>query len=115
MKIKLLENPKWIIGNVKHSGFYRVNYDNENWNMLTNQLLTNHLLIDSTSRAALLDDSFNLGRAEIIDQLLYLNISKYLINETDPLPFEAAFDGLDFIYGMVEGDLKTLQLFNVKI
>ena len=38
INIGKLDNKNWIIGNIKHSGFYRVNYDLDNWNLLINQL-----------------------------------------------------------------------------
>lgn len=33
---------KWIKGNFKQVGFYRVHYDNDNWNALIKQLNTDH-------------------------------------------------------------------------
>lgn len=104
----------WLIGNLKHSGFYRVNYDQENWNLLINQLKQNYTLIDPINRAQLLDDSFNLGRAELVDQLLFLNLTKYLDQEIDGLPFAAAFHGLDFISDMLSSDYFAYELFKVK-
>ena len=64
----------WILANVKHAGFYRVNYNQENLNFLINQLDSDHLVIDTVSRAQLLDDSFSLGRAEKIEQTIFLDI-----------------------------------------
>ena len=55
----------WIVGNLQHAGFYRVNYDMENWNLLINQLLTEHKVLNIISKAQLLDDSFNLGKGRI--------------------------------------------------
>ena len=66
----------WIIGNLKHSGFYRVNYDDKNWILLIDQLRQNHTAIEKTARAQLIDDSFNLGRAEIIDQLEFFKLTR---------------------------------------
>ena len=103
----------WIIGNLKHAGFYRVNYDENNWNLLINQLNEDHNLINSISRAALLDDSFNLGRAEIIDQTVYLDIASYLEKETDPLPYGAVTNGLSYIYNMLASDTESFDLMNV--
>ncbi len=103
----------WVIINVQHAGFYRVNYDTKNWDSLIMQLYTNHTLIESVNRAVLLDDSFNLGRAEIIHQTTFLNISRYLLNEEDPFPFFAAFDGLDYIHTMLLNDIKASNMFKV--
>ncbi len=104
---------EWIIANVKHAGFYRVNYDQKGWKLLIDQLKANHTLIDSTSRAQLIDDSFNLGRAELIDQLVYLDVTSYLINEEDPLAFQAALSGLEYLYDMLSSDFETIELYKV--
>jgi aminopeptidase N len=108
-----LDRNSWILANVKHAGFYRVNYDSNNWNLLIDQLNNDHTLIDSTSRAQLIDDSFNLGRAEKLDQLLYLRLLNYLKKETDPLPFSAAFNGLDYIADMLLSDFDAFEMFKV--
>jgi hypothetical protein len=106
-----LSEDSWILANIKHAGWYRINYDEQNWQLLITQLNVNHLLIDVTSRAQLLDDSFNLGRAEILDQLRFLEISEYLQSEQDPLPFVPAFTGLNFIGNLLINDYETFQLY----
>jgi aminopeptidase N len=108
-----LDNNAWILANVKHAGFYRVNYDSNNWNLLIEQLNIDHKVIDSTSRAQLIDDSFNLGRAEKLDQLFYLKVLSYLDKETDPLPFAAAFNGLDYIADMFAIDYFASEALKV--
>ena len=92
MIIQLEENideSTWIIANNKHAGYYRVNYDDENWHLLIQQLKTDHRLIDVIAKCQLIDDSFNLGRAEYIDQLVFLDLISYLINETNIIPISA--------------------------
>ncbi len=103
----------WHIVNVKHAGFYRVNYDEVNWNLLTTQLKKNHSLIDSTSRAAILDDSFNLGKGELINQIKFLEIASYLKAEQNPLVYKAALPGLEYIRQMLAFDQETLKKFDV--
>ena len=95
---KLNEND-WIIGNIKSSGFYRINYDSKNWDLLINQLndARGFGLIDVSNRAQLLDDAFNLGRAEIIDQLTFLKLARYLKNENNAIPFMAVDRGIRYI------------------
>jgi len=58
-------------------------------------------MIDCVSRATLIDDSFNLGRAEIIDQKIFLDIIGYLKFEEDHVPIQAAHYGLEFIGNMI--------------
>ena len=107
------DNQTWIIGNINYAGFYRVNYDERNWNLLINQLQTNHSMIDSATKAQLIDDAFNLGRAEIISQVKFMDIISYLRNEGDPLPFQAAMVGLDYLSDMFSNDYISHQVFKV--
>ena len=41
------ENFRWIKGNFKQTGYYRVNYDAENWKNLQHQLNEKHKVIKS--------------------------------------------------------------------
>ena len=92
---------EWIIGNIKHSGFYRVNYDEDNWNLLTNQLNTDHSQIDELSRATLIDDAFNLAKGEVIKQIRFFDVIKHLEHETSHIPWTPARDGLSYINTMI--------------
>lgn len=103
----------WIIGNLKHSGFYRVNYDANNWKLLADQLATDHQKIDFVNRAQLIGDALNLGRAGYIRQDVFLNIAKYLEKERVSLPFTAAISGLNYIGNMVSGNFDTFSSFKV--
>ncbi|CAF0929907.1 unnamed protein product, partial [Brachionus calyciflorus] len=94
----------WIIGNIKFSGYYRVNYDEENWKLLIQQLNENYLAIDLINRAKLLDDSFNLARAEQLNIQIYFDLLMYLRNETQNVPFELAYNGIKFIDNMIAND-----------
>ena len=39
-------NTQWVKGNVGQTGFYRVNYPDENWKLLAEQLQFNHSVCD---------------------------------------------------------------------
>ena len=104
----------WIIGNLKHSGFYRVNYDENNWRLLSNQLLTDHEKIDFVNRAQLVGDSFNLGRAGYIRQDVFLSIAKYLENERVSLPFTAGLSGLNYIGNLISTSFDTFDSFKAR-
>lgn len=103
----------WVIGNLQHSGWYRVHYDAENWNRLITQLSTDSDRIVPVHRAQILDDLFNLGRAEIVDQTRFLDATVYLADEDDALPFVPAFNGLNFMTTFIEDDLNTFDLYKV--
>lgn len=80
----------WIKGNVGQTGFYRVNYEEKNWDALAEQLQYYHKVFNSTDRAGLIDDSFNLARANLLNHTKPLSISSYLIKEEDYVPMLSA-------------------------
>lgn len=97
-----------------HSGFFRVNYDDTNWNLLIKQLTDDHKKIHEINRATLIDDSFNLGRAGSIEQTTYLKLVKYLEKEEDPIPWSATFEGMKYIGDMLSAcNNGTLKAFKV--
>ena len=59
----LPQNNDWVIFNVQQTGYYRVNYDDRNWNAIIDQLHQNHLAIPAINRAQIIDDSLSLARA----------------------------------------------------
>uniref|UniRef100_A0A3B4GJX4 Aminopeptidase n=1 Tax=Pundamilia nyererei TaxID=303518 RepID=A0A3B4GJX4_9CICH len=93
---------QWVLANVNMVGYYRVNYDDDNWAKLLDVLQSNHQLIPLINRAQILDDAFNLARAKIISTVQALNTTKYLNNERDYIPWKAALNNLDFFYLMFD-------------
>ena len=65
----------------------RVNYDQQNWNALVQILLNNHLSIHVLNRVALVDDVFQLAYSNELSYDTGLNISQYLQNELDQMPW----------------------------
>lgn len=104
----------WIVFNIQQSGYYRVNYDQRNWRMLTDYLnLKNFTKIHRVNRAALIDDAFNLARAGYENYSIPFNLSKYLVRETDYEPWVAAANNFKFLNKMLSGEPKVLQAFQV--
>uniref|UniRef100_A0AAR2KXA7 Aminopeptidase n=1 Tax=Pygocentrus nattereri TaxID=42514 RepID=A0AAR2KXA7_PYGNA len=89
---------QWVLANVNVSGYYRVNYDLENWERLLSQLNSNHQIIPVINRAQILDDAFNLARASIINITLALRTTKYLSLEKEYIPWEAALRSLNSLF-----------------
>lgn len=60
--VNLPEHDTWVLFNIKLSGIYRVTYDENNWNLLTRQLMgPDYSKIPALNRAALLNDAFSLA------------------------------------------------------
>lgn len=106
-----LSNPpgKYFILNYKQSGFYRVNYDAENWGNISEALrMANHDGIHLTNRAQIVDDLFNLARAGIVYYDNALDIISYLKGEQDYLPWLSAINGLTFLNQRITQDDRKL-------
>lgn len=95
-----IDSSSWLLLNVNQTGYYRVNYDLSNWQKLIEILYTDHFVFDAKNRAQMVDDTLNLASAGYLDYEIALNVTKYLINERDYVPWKAAFNAFDFLYDM---------------
>ncbi|XP_060860635.1 glutamyl aminopeptidase-like [Metopolophium dirhodum] len=87
----------WVIFNLQSTGFYRVNYDLNNWQQLIKQLNESNTNIHVLNRAQLIDDSFNLARAGMLHYSVALNLSTYLMKEDDEIPWYTAIECLSYV------------------
>ncbi|XP_029697770.1 aminopeptidase N isoform X1 [Takifugu rubripes] len=106
------KNGEWILANVNRTGYYRVNYDPENWKRLLTQLETDRNLIPLVNRGQLIDDAFNLARANLVNVTLALDSTRFLRKETEYIPWEAATRNLQYFVLMFQhteafGPLQT--------
>jgi len=88
---------EWIIFNNLEAGYYRVNYDNNNWNLIIKELRENHNNIPTLNRAQLMDDALNLARAGKLPYSVALDLTMYLERDADYIPWAAALNALSFL------------------
>jgi len=104
----------WILVNTKQAGYYRVNYDSNNWNMLARELLSGNFEdIIPINRAQLIDDSLMIARANQLSYFDAMNILNYLQNETDLIPWMAANSNLPYLTRLMTG-VQFYQYFAVR-
>ncbi|XP_013871009.1 aminopeptidase N isoform X2 [Austrofundulus limnaeus] len=105
----------WVLANTNVSGYFRVNYDANNWARLLSLLNTDHKALPVMNRAQIIDDAFNLARAQIISTTLALKTTKYLSKERDYIPWQSALKNLGYyilmferteVYGPLQAYLK---------
>lgn len=103
---------KYYILNKQQTGFYRVNYDTENWNKIKEALMTDdHDKIHVLNRAQIVDDLFNLARAGIVDYPTAVDIIRYIKKEKSYIPWLTAINhGLTFLSQRVSGE-KPHEVF----
>uniref|UniRef100_A0A671MFX4 Aminopeptidase n=1 Tax=Sinocyclocheilus anshuiensis TaxID=1608454 RepID=A0A671MFX4_9TELE len=99
---QLQDKDEWVLANVNCAGFFRVNYDEENWNKLRMQLERNHHVIPIINRGQLIDDAFNIARAHRLNVTIALSLTKYLVNDTEYIPWESALKNLDHLILMFD-------------
>lgn len=86
----------WYFFNIQRAGYYRVNYDLDSWA----QLIMNYDLVPEENLAQLLDDSFNLARAEITTYDVPLTLFSKL-RASDYLPWAAVTPALEYLNNML--------------
>uniref|UniRef100_A0AAQ4RZZ8 Aminopeptidase n=1 Tax=Gasterosteus aculeatus aculeatus TaxID=481459 RepID=A0AAQ4RZZ8_GASAC len=103
----------WVLANTNVAGYFRVNYDLDNWNRLLSQLNTDHQ--GMINRAQIIDDAFNLARAKLINITLALKTTKYLSKERLYIPWKTALINFNYfilmfdrteVYGALQTYLK---------
>ena len=86
------------------SGFYRVLYDEANYRSLIEFLKSGDFKkIHSINRAQLIDDSLNLARAGLLGYPVALELTEYLTQETDYIPWASFFIGISFLNNRLIG------------
>jgi aminopeptidase N len=56
------ENTKWILGNSLARGFYRVNYDADNWDKIIDLLHNSHTVFHEVDRMKIIDDLTSISQ-----------------------------------------------------
>ncbi|XP_055585540.1 aminopeptidase N-like [Uranotaenia lowii] len=94
---------EWIIFNKQQVGFYRVNYDNHNWELIINALKANWASVHRLNRAQLIDDAHWLARSNRLDLEILMKLLTYLENEMEYAPWTAASSVLSYFNGKLRG------------
>ncbi|KAL8206925.1 UNVERIFIED_CONTAM: hypothetical protein K2H54_035314, partial [Gekko kuhli] len=97
--------------NQDHVGFYRVNYENESWADLANIMINDHQKFSLTDRAGFLEDAFSLARAGLLDYGYALNLTRYLQDEEEYIPWHRVIAAVSYIGSMLEDDSTLYATF----
>ncbi|KAJ4432389.1 hypothetical protein ANN_21008, partial [Periplaneta americana] len=129
--ISNLTEPKsydsWVLFNIESTGYYLVNYDVRNWELIAEHLL--HSAPETTfsvlTRTQLLNDALYLARAGKLDYDVALNVTRYLATrEEHYVPWRAALQNFDFlntvlrettVYGKFQMIARMFQMYMLKM
>ncbi|KAJ9584301.1 hypothetical protein L9F63_021370, partial [Diploptera punctata] len=85
----------FIIVNPTDSGMFMVNYDLHNWGLLSQYLQGSRKTIPVVTRMKLLHDAWNLALGGELDFGVALDMSLFLLNETEPSVWDTMFTMMD--------------------
>lgn len=88
--INVTEDHNWLKLNKDQFGYYRVNYDAEDWKRLGDALAADKNQFSISDRAHLLNDAFSLAAASQLDYDTALDLTRYLKDETEYVPWKVA-------------------------
>ncbi|XP_033739761.1 aminopeptidase Ey-like [Pecten maximus] len=91
----------WVIGNIQHYGYFRVNYEPENWNALITQLKTDYTKIQLVNRGTLITDVWALFKAGQADLVTAWDMLTYLRHETEYIPWAYAANEIEYPTNML--------------
>ncbi|XP_029172656.1 aminopeptidase N-like [Nylanderia fulva] len=93
---------KWIIFNLQQIGFYRVNYDDENWKLIARYLNSEQYTnIHVLNRAQIIDDSFHLMIQKKLNFSTFWELSSYLWQEKDYVAWYPMFKALEYMSNII--------------
>ncbi|XP_015604744.1 aminopeptidase N-like [Cephus cinctus] len=101
----------WTIFNIQESGYYRVNYDEKNWKLISNYLDSDdYIKIHPVNRAQIIDDSYNLAVANRISFSIFLDISVYIRRDVDYIPWYPMLTIDNYLYQKL-ANTRSFSLF----
>ncbi|XP_017785900.1 PREDICTED: glutamyl aminopeptidase-like isoform X2 [Nicrophorus vespilloides] len=83
----------WVKFNDHQVGYYRVNYEDEDWM----KLIKNIRNLDVSNRAHLFEETFSIAESGQLPYRIPLDLTKSLVEERDYVPWVAASNALDKI------------------
>lgn len=104
-----------VIFNIEAKVYARVNYDERNWDLITQYLATQDLSqIHPINRASLLNDALHLSKTGILGDYRIFNdlISNYLPRETDYIPLRVAQKLFGTLNGIVNSGTAPPNAIN---
>ncbi|XP_029172398.1 aminopeptidase N-like, partial [Nylanderia fulva] len=100
-----------MIFNMQQIGYYRVNYDDENWRRITNYLNSvNYMNIHVLNRAQIIDDTFHLMIAGQLNSSIFWNITFYLHQEEDYIAWYPMFKALEHMFNTFPVELSEQKV-----
>ncbi|XP_072748598.1 aminopeptidase N-like isoform X3 [Anoplolepis gracilipes] len=103
----------WVILNLRQTGYYRVNYDPENWQKIAEYLNSiEYTKIHVLNRAKIIDDAFYFMINGQLNSFLFWNLTSYLGQETNYIawyPMIKAFEHMSSIFPFPDKEVQNIK------
>lgn len=92
--------PKWLqFRIILFVGYFRVNYDSVNWDLIKALLKENFTNVNVLTRTTLIDDAFNLARFGYLNySVVFELVNCWKDQETKYFPWKILLDNIEYIY-----------------
>lgn len=95
---------EWILFNKEQTGYYRVLYDDENYKLITKELNSGDLsVIPAITRSQIANDLYDFVQTGRVEPEIFLNLIKYLKNETSYAPWVSAANAFSYMDNVLAG------------
>ena len=109
-----ISNEDWLILNKQSTGYYRIDYDERNWNLIIDGLISKPHKIHPRNRAQLLHDAYQFSSTGHLSHNILLNMMTYLKNEGQYAPWSTANSILGTFNHYLSGD-KNYAFFKLYV
>ncbi|KAL6437383.1 hypothetical protein ACFW04_005107 [Cataglyphis niger] len=97
-KFFLEKKDEWVIFNIQQTGYYRVNYDTDNWRRIAQYLNSDkYRNIHVLNRAQLINDAFHFAVHRKLNFSIFWDLTKYLSKEMDYIAWYPMLKIFEFI------------------
>ncbi|XP_050463390.1 glutamyl aminopeptidase-like isoform X2 [Cataglyphis hispanica] len=88
----------WVMFNIQQSGYYRVNYDAENWQRIAKYLnSTEYTKVHVLNRAKIIDDAFYFMITQQLESSIFWNLTSYLKQETSYIAWYPMIKAIEYM------------------
>ncbi|XP_029666435.1 glutamyl aminopeptidase-like isoform X2 [Formica exsecta] len=103
----------WIIFNLQQAGYYRVDYDIENWKRIATYLNSmEYSKIHVLNRAQIIDDAYYFLTIKQFDSSVFWQLTKYLSRETDYVAWYPMIKALEHMSKVFP--ISDRRVYNIK-
>ncbi|XP_070161373.1 aminopeptidase N-like [Polyergus mexicanus] len=112
----IINEDGWVIFNLRQAGYYRVNYDPDNWQKIAKYLNSKEFTkIHVLNRAKIIDDAFYFMVEQQLDPSIFWELTSYLSRETNYIAWYPMIKVLEYMSSVFPLPNKEVQNIKAKV